>query len=133
MTNRLNVLHEMCPKLRVGPLVEIDELAEFISQRSSLNRGTIKNVLCGLQDAIVHFVTVFGRSVKLEEIGSFIPVLKLSGKLKLHLRVDPVLTKRANNTHLKSLDIKNRKNIGKSLDQLVKIWNELHPDAPVTD
>ena len=54
------------------------ELAEYISARTSLNRGEIENVLQEPNEAIVFFAKQ-GLAVKLARAGTFAPAEDLGG------------------------------------------------------
>jgi hypothetical protein len=57
--------------------------------------------------------------------------IQLDGMLRTNLRKDVSFVKALNAMGAFSGEIINRKNIGKSVDELVVMWNEAHPDDPV--
>ena len=86
-------------------------------------------MLLELRDAILFFNNQ-GYGVKLEGLGTFLPNIELDGTFDVQYRADVAL-KRGLNAGNFSGKIKNRRNIGKSPEELAAMWNAAHPDDPV--
>jgi hypothetical protein len=120
------------PRLDRGRTVSTLDLSEHIAGRTGLNRGEISNVLSEMNEAIIFFNRQ-GISVTLDGLGTFWPTIQLDGMLRVNLRKDVSFVKSLNVVGAFTGNILNRKNIGKSVDELVVMWNEEHPDDPVED
>jgi hypothetical protein len=59
------------------------------------------------------------------------PSIDLGGNLAISFRPDPAFSNGLNAPGLFSGVILNRENIGKSSDELVELWNTVHPEDPV--
>lgn len=129
MTRRIKAINAMRPKIELGLTVQMDELVEFMAIRTGLNTGTIMYVLLEAHDAIAFFGR-HGRGVKLDGVGTYLPNIRLDGSFDVEHRQDAKLKQKLNRKSFTGT-IHNRKNIGKSGDELVALWNELHPDDPV--
>jgi hypothetical protein len=84
--------------------------------------------LAELHDAIVWFNRT-GRGVKLEGLGTYLPNIRLDGTFDVQHRLDWGLRRALNRPEFKGT-ILNRRNIGKTPDELVAQWNEDHPEDP---
>jgi hypothetical protein len=65
-------------------------------------------------------------------LGSYLPNIRLDGTLDVQHRLDWGLRRDLNRGKFQGR-ILNRRNIGKTLDELVALWNAAHPDDPVID
>jgi hypothetical protein len=120
------------PRLKMGKPVEVKEIANYIADRTSLNRGEIINVIDELHDTVVHFC-LQGRTVIINRLGRFSPTLKITGEIRVKYVADNDLKKAINNLNEYKGIIVNRENIVKNSDELKTIWNDLHPEDPITD
>lgn len=130
MIKKLAAIVKMRAWIKLGAMMELNDIAKYIKGRSSLNRGTLINVLCELQETIIFFAKQ-GYPVKLEGIGVFSPKMEKGGKIALQFRVAPELKMRLGTTKDFTGRIVNKENLGKSADQLVEAWNKANPDNPV--
>ena len=130
MAARIKAINFFRPKLQRGATVQLDELAAFIAHRTGLNSSEIIAVLCELRDAIIFFFLT-GRGVKLPGLGSYLPNLKPDGTLNTEHRQDRRLKQHLKSSPYFSGKILNKENIGKSMDELVALWDEAHPEDPV--
>ena len=69
--------------------------------------------------------------MKLVKLGTYLPKLALDGKFGVSHRLDVAIRSALNAPGAFSGDIANRKNIGKSVEELLEQWNAEHPDDPV--
>ncbi len=115
----------------MGQTVQLDDLVRYISHRTGYNKGDIVHILAELHDAVVWFNTL-GQGVKLEGLGTHLPNIRLDGTLDVQHRLDWGLRRDLNSRKFDGKII-NRRNIGKTADELVAQWNEDHPEDPVPD
>ncbi|MCG3209797.1 MAG: hypothetical protein FOGNACKC_03424 [Anaerolineae bacterium] len=131
MVSRIKAINESRPKIALSRTVQMDELIKFIASHSGLSSGGIMQVLLEVHDAIVYFNS-YGQGVKVEGLGTYLPNLRLDGSLDIEHRQDPRLKRDLNQREFGGA-IVNHKNVGKSADELVALWNETHPDDPVEE
>ncbi|TET33763.1 MAG: hypothetical protein E3J69_07295 [Anaerolineales bacterium] len=130
MVKRINAIKAYTPRIKLYNRAELDKVCKYISGQSSLNAGETKNVLFQLHDAILSFVRRW-QPVKIDDIGTFTPMIHIDGSLHLNVRVDRKLIRKLNEPGFVTTDIVNKPNIGATANDLVSQWNENHPDAPV--
>jgi len=118
------------PRVERTHTVQTREIAEYVSARTSLNRGEIENVLTELNEAIVFFAKQ-GSAVKLGGVGIFSPAIKLDGSLKVGFRLNVRINDALNIPGVFSGTVRNRDNAGMSIEELKAMWNEEHPDDPI--
>jgi hypothetical protein len=68
---------------------------------------------------------------KVDALGTFSPNIDLQGNLAISFRPNPTFSTNLNLPGTFSGTILNREHIGKTSDELVRRWNEEHPDDPV--
>ncbi|MBL8063526.1 MAG: hypothetical protein JNK32_10930 [Anaerolineales bacterium] len=129
MASRISAINHYRPQIEYGETAGWRELAEFLEARSTLSKADIIAVLTGLQDAVLHFNRL-GRGVKLEGLGTYLPNINYQGEIDAAHRLDRGLKRELNNGSF-SGKIRNRKNIGKTAEEVLAIWNAEHPDDPV--
>jgi hypothetical protein len=118
------------PRARTSVMVDLKVLSAYVATRANMSVSDVSHALEELHNAVVFFCAL-GHSVKLEGLGVFRPDLELDGTKTIHYRMDRELLKNINRTPFVA-QIDNSENIGKSPEELVELWDELHPDAPVT-
>jgi hypothetical protein len=131
MPNKITAVNALRPKLKMNRMIEMDQVDPYVADRTGLNRGTTRQVINELRDALL-FWMIDGRAVKIEGIGRFVPKIALDGTFSISLRVDSELQKRINDLGKYKGEIVNRENIGLTPDELVALWNENNPDDLVT-
>lgn len=129
MASRIQALNHYRPQIEYGETAGWREVAEFLETRTTLSKTDIIATLTGLQDAVVFF-NLQGRGVKLEGLGTYLPNINYQGKLDAAHRLDRRLKRRLN-THSFSGKIRNKRNIGKTSQQIIAMWNAEHPENPV--
>ena len=131
MANRIVAINTYRPKIDLGLTIKVDQLVQYIADRTGLNRGDIRHMLDEFQDSIVFFA-LNGQGVKLEGLGTFKPTMDTQGKLRLSTRIDNKINNRLNQKGAFKGEILKRENIGKTTDELVALWNQEHSDDPVS-
>jgi hypothetical protein len=129
MASRIKAINAYRPRLELGRTVQFDELVAHMASRTGINESEVIMALTELRDAVIFF-NRSGRGVKLEGLGTYLPNVQLDGTFDVEHRLDRGI-KKALNAHGFTGTILNRKNIGKTPDELVALWNVEHPDDPV--
>jgi predicted histone-like DNA-binding protein len=129
MAKRITAIATYTPRVELSRRATLDEVARYIEGQSSFTTGEVKAVLISLKNALTFYMSS-GTPVKLDGLGTFSPTIGLSGKLNVGVRVDNELIKELNGTKFAG-KIKNKRMIKKKTDDLVKRWNNEHPDDPV--
>lgn len=132
MAKLINVIHAYRPRIKKHKTVQEEELAKFIEGRTSINAGTVLNVLYELREAMIFFHRT-GEPIKLKGLGTFTPEISLDGRIKVAHRADRKVKADLNMGYHFKAKIINRDMIGKTTEELVQRWNEEHPDDPVED
>jgi hypothetical protein len=130
MAHRIKVLSLCRPRIEQGNTVQKLELIRLMSRASGLVEGTLDHGIKELRDQIIE-ITRSGRAVKVEGLGTWSPNIGLDGSFDIQYRADTALIKGLNTRGTFSGTIRNRRNIGKTGDEIVQQWNEEHPDDPV--
>jgi hypothetical protein len=131
MASKIKAIAAYRPKVKLGRTAQMDEVVAYIADRTGLNEGELSIALKELRDAVAFF-NLAGRAVKLEGLGTYAPKVGLDGVLDVAHRLDRALKNRLNAPGAFGGEIENRDMIGKTGDDLVALWNEEHPDDPVT-
>ncbi len=131
MASRIKAIQTYRPRIKMGRTVETDELAEYVADRTGYDKGDIIHMLTLFHNAIVSF-NRYGQGVKLEGLGTYLPNIRLDGTFDVQHRLNWGLRRELNRGDFRGT-ILNRRNIGKTPDELVALWNEEHPDDPVPD
>ena len=131
MANRPSAIAAYRPRIELGSTVQESELSLYLANRTGLNEGSVELVIKELRGAIIFFNHA-GRAVKIEGLGTYTPSIDLEGAFDVHYRADTDLKNGLNARNFFSATIHHRENIGKTADELVALWNEAHPEDPVT-
>ena len=129
MASPISALNHYRPQIEYGETAGWREVAEFLEARTTLSKTDIIATLTGLQDAVLYF-NLQGRGVKLEGLGTYLPNINYQGEIDAAHRLDRRLKRQLNDGSF-SGKIRNKKNIGKTVEQVVAMWNAEHPDDPV--
>ena len=130
MASRIQAINTYRPKLKRGCTVGFDELVAYLTGHSGVTEGQIIRVLYLLADAVVFYGQV-GRGVRLPGLGTYLPNLRPDGTWNVEHRQDRELKNRLNRESHFSGTVLNKENLGKSPDELVALWNQIHPEDPV--
>lgn len=127
---RIKAVSLYSPKIVQPKTAGMKDLVKLIAARSTLNEGTIQNVLRELGEVIPYYLSQ-GRAVKVEAIGTFTPRINLDGSFTISHLPDKYLKAAINSPYWFNGDIKNKEMIGKTTDDLVERWNQEHPDDQI--
>lgn len=130
MAKKIEALGAYRPRIELGSTVQRDELVEYLSSRTGINEGLLIFVLQEVRDAIISY-SRRGRGVKLDGLGTYLPNIKLDGTLNVEHRLDRGIKEALNKPRSFSGSIENREHIGKTVEELVKVWNTEHPNDPI--
>lgn len=127
MANKITAINAYRPKIKLEKTRDVKDVARLIAGRTSMNEGAVLQSLTELR-SVLEFYMGSGTPVKLPGLGTFTPSMSLEGALNVTLRIDTALLSELNKKRegFKG-EIKNRENIGKTSDELVRIWNENNP------
>ena len=129
MASLVSALNQYRPQIEYGDTADWREVADFMADNSTLSRADIIAVLTGLQQAVIHCHRQ-GRGVRREGLGTYLPNVNYRGEFDVAHRLDREL-KRALNGGSFSGKIRNKRNIGKTTEEVIALWNSEHPDDPV--
>jgi hypothetical protein len=129
MASRIRAIKALQASIEAAPTANMPEISAFMQGHTGLNEGEIWLMLMELRDTLVFFAQ-YGKATYLPGIGTFTPTLRADGEVHLTFR-PAVELKNALNSEDFSGTIRNKRNRGKSADELIALWNELHPEDPV--
>ncbi len=129
MASRISALNHYRPRINYTGTVQMRDVVQRIADRTSLNEGEIVLVLLELRDTISYFNRM-AMGVRLEGLGTFLPNVNYKGDFDVKYFMDAGL-KRSLNRPRTNPHVLNHQHIGKSVDEIVVLWNAEHPDDPV--
>lgn len=130
MANIMRAMREYMPGIQYAGTISMKALVMHIAGRTSLNRGTIHQMLIELQEALVYFGSQ-GMNVKMDGVGTFTPTVQLDGTFGMAYRADNEIKNQLNDQGRFSGTLKNRDMIGLSQQDIIERWNSEHPDDPI--
>jgi len=128
MAKKIKMWHELGPRLAPATAMQAEEVIDEIVSATNQSRGSILAVLSEL-DVVIEKGLKAGRIVKLPNNTSFRPIGKKDGSINIALRLNPRVTQGVN-TDFRGKWV-NAANIDKSEEEMVLMWNELHPEDPI--
>jgi len=130
MAKRIKMWQELGPRLAPATPVESEEVIEELVDNTNQTRGSVLGVLSEL-DVVIERALKAGRRVKLPNGMILIPVGRRDGSIIIRASFGKPMLGRINvEQRAKWL---NADNIGKTEDEMIILWNELHPDDPIED
>ncbi len=122
MASHIQAVQTYGPHLIRGETVQQRELLKLLSTRTGLKESEVLAVLSEMRDAII-FYSRTGRGVKLYGMGTYLPYVKLDGSIRVSYRLNPELRYEINSTRDFRGEILNCANIGKTVAELIELWN----------
>ena len=130
MTSKIVAINTYRPRIEAGNTVQKNELVRQLSRATGLNESTSDLAFKEVRDMIIENLRA-GRGVKIEGLGTWLPNIDLKGEFDVQYRVDPFLKNAINDPGTFVGTILNRENIGKTVEELIAMWNAAHPEDPV--
>lgn len=132
MTAKLVAVNQLRPRIVNQETVDLEKAAQRISKNTTYNVEEIYGMLRLYTREMIAAVQC-GATVKIDGLVSISPNMKVGGEVDLSLRADRGAIAGLNNPQLWTADkVSNHENISKDSDALVVLWNEMHPDDPVS-
>ncbi len=133
MTKKLAMLNRLRPRIISQGLTDLEILAERVTKNTTFNSDEFYGMLrLAMKEAVKALQA--GETVKLDGLVNVRPYLKVNGKVDMALLGDRRALAALNNPKLWTADkVSNYRNLGKSSEELVELWNTSHPDDPVED
>lgn len=133
MAKLIKAIRALAPRIVRSRTVEPPDIVKLIEMRTGYNESTIHGVLLELR-AVLDFHICAGEAVKLPGLGTFAPKInREDGKIGLVYWPERTLMTRINTEGKYVGKIQNKDMIGKTAEEIIAYWNELHPDDPVDD
>ena len=129
MASFIKAIKALCPRLELLQAADSEHYIELVTMRTTLSSGVVKNVQDTELDTLA-FLLQEGRPVH-TGIAIYTPSMNLDGELEIKVRVDKRLLREVRKKSAFRGKVHNSENIGKSADELVALWNELHPEDVV--
>jgi hypothetical protein len=117
------------PRIDLDKRVDSQRFMEFITQRTTLSSGVVRNVQESEVETLIGLLKE-GRPVH-TGIAIFTPTVDLQGNISVSVRVDKRILSALNIPNAFTGKITNRANIGKTSREIADIWNKGHADDPV--
>lgn len=130
MAHVMKAIQAYSPRVTIPRMVQINEIVDYIADRTGLNTGTILYVMMELRDSLLTY-TGMGYSVKLPGLGSYAPTIDMEGTIGINHKPDKRLLQKLNAPDRFTGDIRNKDMIGKSIDDFIERWNQEHPKDKV--
>lgn len=118
------------PKLKRKPTVRLDDLSERLADTTGLRPSQVMMVLLELKASLLHY-NRRGAALELPGIGTFAPVVKGDGHLRILYRPDRSLIGALDNPQTYLGEIANRGNVGLTPEDFKVLWDAEHPDDPL--
>ena len=117
------------PRIDLGRQVNPQHYMEMITHRTTLSSGVVKNVQESEVETLIGLLNE-GRPIH-TGIAIFTPTIDLKGNIGVSVRVDKRILAALNVPRAFTGKVANRKNIGKTSQEIADLWNKEHPDDPV--
>lgn len=130
MLKKISVINKMRARIIMHELKDLKQLAWYIQDNLSMNKGTFLNAVWALQEALIHFARL-GFPVKLDGVGILSPKIERDGSISLQFRPSKELKMKLGTTRDFGGKIVNKQNAGKSAAQLIDAWIKAYPDKRV--
>lgn len=132
MSTKMRAIGTYCPRVKSKGLIDGKDIAEHLAMRTGLHEAQILHVLIELREAVRHY-TVRGFNIQLDGLGIYSPGIAMDGTMTIQHRADRYLIKELNKPGSFRGEIVNREYIGKNGEDLVGVWNEEHPEDPISE
>ncbi len=130
MATILQAVNQYGPKLELRKTTSLEDVSNWVSMRTSINKGEVMMVLSEISEAIL-FYNLMGSPVKLNGVGIFAPSIDRAGTLNINMRPDVALKSGINNHGGYRGTVQNKNRAGISNAELKALWDADHPDDPL--
>ena len=130
MAKKIQMWRIIGPRLATTDPVEAEEVIDLLVATTNQTRGSLLAILSEL-DVILERSLKAGRKVKFPNGTTYRPVGKKDGSISIKTRFSGRMS-RSINTGQNAKWV-NAENIGKTEEEMIVIWNELHPDDLIED
>ncbi len=132
MAKRITIINQLRPKIISQDLIGFEKMAERIAKNTTYNAEEVYSILrLYVEESIAALER--GETVKMDRFLSVLPNMQVGGEVDVMTRRNRALIARLNNPRLWTADkVSNHANLTKSPEELVELWDESHPDDPVT-
>jgi hypothetical protein len=133
MAKKMAVLSELRSRILSQAMTDLEIIAKRMSKNTTYNQREIYGMLLLAADEIRTALKA-GETVKIDGLVNLTPSMKVGGEVDLVARTDRGFVAELNNPQLWTVDkISNPANLYKSTEELIALWNLMHPNDPVTD
>ncbi len=130
MATILQAVNQYGPKLELRKTTSLEDVSNWVSMRTSINKGEVMMVLSEISEAIL-FYNLMGSPVKLNGVGIFAPSIDRAGTLNINMRPDVALKSGINNHGGYRGNMQNKNRAGISNAELKALWDADHPEDPL--
>lgn len=120
MANKMQAVVKYGPRIAPGASAHNDDVIEHMMERSGASRGECFQSVQNVVDMLRHYLRR-GSNVHIDDLGSFSVEVDLKGDFNIHFRPDQDLRDEVK-TGFRGV-IENGENIGKTMADLVALWN----------
>ncbi len=132
MAQKLVVVNQLRPRIISQEVVDLEKAAQRISKNTTYNVEEIYGMLRLYTKEMIAALQC-GATVKIDGLVNISPNMKVGGEVDLSLRAARGAIAGLNNPQLWTADkVTNHDNLTKDSEALVVLWNQNHPDDPVT-
>ncbi len=130
MAEFIQAVSKYGPRIVYGPNVELDELVERLADTTGQRRGEVMRVLLELESTLL-FYNRRGRATIIPGIGTFRPVVRGDGTVRMRYRPLGRLIGKLRIRELFQGEILNEENIGLGFEELKALWDAEFPEDPL--
>ncbi len=133
MAKRVTALSAYRPRIKRGPIVEPQELADVVARRTRLSPADVIYAASSIGEEVLYLLRT-GRSVRLPGLGMLTPNLDMQGNLSVRFVLDRTAMRRSSAGEKLFLgEMTHPEHRHKRPADLIALWNTEHPDDPVED
>ncbi len=133
MTDKINAINQLRPKIISQGIVDHQTMAQRISKNTTYNEHEVYSILRLYADDI-NAALQAGETVKVDGVCTLTPNMKVGGEVNVSIRHDRGALSDLQNPRLWTADkVINHQNMHKTVAQLIQDWNDAHPDDPVIE
>ena len=130
MAKILQAVNTYGPKLDLNQTAQLQQVVNWMSSRTGLNKSEVLMVLQELHEAILFF-NGQGTPIKLPGVGTFTPSIDRKGTYKINFRADIELKRGINTFSGYQGRITNKGRIGLANEEYKDLWDADNPTDPL--